>query len=115
MPHPDPRETVLVLAAGKGARMGTPKALMTVDGRPWWRVQRERIAGTGASDLWVVSEAVETAIGADAMKPPIVRSDSEAPMFVSICAGLRALVEAPPRAVLVLPVDVPMCGGAARR
>jgi CTP:molybdopterin cytidylyltransferase MocA len=43
-------EAVLVLAAGRGTRLGGPKALanITNDGRPWWLVQRERLAGVAA-------------------------------------------------------------------
>ena len=49
---------VLVLAAGRGRRMGGPKALMMVEGEPWWMRQRRRIAEVGIPMTWVVSPQV---------------------------------------------------------
>ncbi len=109
MPHCDACEVVLVLAAGRGKRMGGPKALMTVHGRAWWLTQRERIARTGLRDLWVVSDEVHNVIHNDGHAPEMIITDATAPMFASIIVGLRALADDPPSAVYVLPVDVPMC------
>lgn len=112
MTHPtDPsRWLVIVLAAGRGLRMGAPKALMMVRGEPWWRTQSRRLAQAGVHALWVVSPEVEGSMR-DKPDAPVRRviSDPLAPMFASVLAGLRAAaaVSPPPAAVFVLPLDVP--------
>ncbi|MBS0192261.1 MAG: NTP transferase domain-containing protein [Phycisphaerales bacterium] len=98
----------IVLAAGRGLRMGGPKALMELNGVPWWRLQRERLAEAGVPSIWVVSEMVAKAMqGAQALPSRLVLADSSKPMFESLLTGLRALGEDPPDGVFVLPVDVP--------
>ncbi|MCA9294249.1 MAG: NTP transferase domain-containing protein [Phycisphaerales bacterium] len=110
MPEADlHRETALVLAAGRGTRMGGPKALMQVRGQVWWREQRKRIEQWVMPQLWVISEAVHVVFGPQHDAPPIVVGDDTAPMFTSVLGGLRALAVDPPSAVYVLPIDVPAC------
>lgn len=102
---------VLVLAAGRGTRMGTPKALMSVLGAPWWKRQHDAIARAGLASLWVVSEFVLRATGGEiARLARAVGAPDDAPMFESFRAGVDALRGDPPAGVLVLPVDVPMSG-----
>lgn len=83
--------------------MGGPKALMTVGGQPWWRVQEQRLALAGIARLWVVSPDVRAAVRglttADA--------DPDCPMFASVLAGVRA---AQGVGLFILPVDVPAPG-----
>ncbi|MFO0826762.1 MAG: nucleotidyltransferase family protein [Phycisphaerales bacterium] len=100
---------VVVLAAGRGTRMGGPKALMEVGGRPWWHVQFERIAAVGRDQLWIVGPLVREAMGRDASRSPrLVDGDPGAPMFASVLRGIDALrADRVPRFVHVLPVDVP--------
>jgi len=98
--------TAIILAAGAGKRMGTPKALMTVSSRPWWRVQFERLKAIGVPALWVINEQVAAVMGADA--PPMhTIEDASKPMLASILAGVRALAADPPQAVFILPIDTP--------
>lgn len=99
-------QAAIVLAAGRGTRMGTPKALMSVAGRPWWRTQTQRLTDIGVPQVWVVSDEVRASMD-ESIDALLVGGDSTAPMFSSILAGARALAEAPPRGVFVLPVDVP--------
>jgi nicotine blue oxidoreductase len=111
---------VLVLAAGLGRRMGGPKALMQVGGRPWWRVQAERLGAVGLPCTWVVNRQVEREFvgtageggeGGEKGEPAsIVLADGHRPMIDSILAGVRVLGDAAPapRGVFVLPVDVPV-------
>lgn len=107
---PSDRPHILVLAAGRGRRMGGPKALMPVGGRPWHHWQSERLARLDFPATWVVSPAVARAMLAEPPPtgaPPLVTADPDAPMFASVHAGLQSLASTPPRGVFILPVDVP--------
>jgi nicotine blue oxidoreductase len=99
---------VLVLAAGRGQRMGVPKALMNVNGPPWWVWQSRRLGRVGIPSVWVVSPEVRDTIMEDGPPPfKLVDSDPDASMFESFLAGVRACEVNPPQGVFVLPVDVP--------
>ncbi|MBZ0173075.1 MAG: NTP transferase domain-containing protein [Phycisphaerales bacterium] len=104
-------EHTLVLAAGRGKRMGSPKALMNVGGEPWWVRQKRRIETLGLRQTWVVSDAVRTAMWHRTGAPEFVVASASEPMFESLVAGLIHLGLAPPRGVFVLPVDVPAPDG----
>ena len=102
------RTIAIVLAAGVGKRMGSPKALMLVDGEPWWALQSVRLQSVGVESIWVVSDAVETEMAGHARAPARrVSADPQAPMMASVLAGVRALSEDPPEGVFVLPIDTP--------
>ena len=104
---------VLVLAAGRGTRMGGPKALMMVGVRPWWQVQRERLTAARVPTMWVVSAQVRQVLASSIPGIVMATSDSDAPMFASIRAGAQALsVHDPLPGMFVLPVDVPAPGPA---
>ena len=112
MPAPSPLERwpALVLAAGRGTRMGCPKALMTYRATPWWAWQQERLARAGVEATWVVSETVHAAMISkhdDQPLPRLVRADDSAPMFASILAGINSLELATVAGVFILPVDTP--------
>lgn len=100
-------DRVLVLAAGRGTRMGTPKALMPVGGEPWWVRQMRRIGEAGLEQTWVVSRAVRAGMGDGGGGADLVLADASAPMYESLETGLIHLSASPPRGVFVLPVDVP--------
>ncbi len=105
------RSHVLVLAAGLGRRMGTPKALMQVAGRPWWRHQADRLNALEAGVSWVVSPHVRAEIrAAGGEKLRFIDADPTKPMFCSLLAGLDSLRASPPSMVFVLPVDCPTPG-----
>jgi CTP:molybdopterin cytidylyltransferase MocA len=123
---------VIVLGAGRGRRMGGPKALMMIEGRPWWAVQDERLRGYGLVPTWVVSQVVAEVLGGEKRRSDgatkrrrgekkasgirvqasgeardgVVVADETAPMFASVLAGL-ASVDDLARGVFVLPVDTP--------
>ncbi|MBL8746360.1 MAG: NTP transferase domain-containing protein [Phycisphaerae bacterium] len=104
---------VLVLAAGRGLRMGGPKALMRVGGREWWRVQRDRLRAVGAREVWVVSEEVRRAWAGEAEAPAeVVVVDGCGAMMSSVWAGLVEVSKRQPGGVFVLPVDVPAPGAS---
>jgi CTP:molybdopterin cytidylyltransferase MocA len=104
-------QVAIVLAAGRGTRMGTPKALMAVNGEAWWARQSQRLARAGMPSLWVVSPEVRQAI--TSAGPPgfrVVEGDPASPQFESFLVAVRALEAeegGPPQGVYVLPVDVP--------
>jgi CTP:molybdopterin cytidylyltransferase MocA len=99
---------VLVLAAGRGTRMGGPKVLMSVDGLPWWRVQRGRLDAIGLEQVWLVSPETRSVLEAEADGPTqLVDADSSEPMFETVMRGLGAIEAKPCDGVFVLPIDVP--------
>jgi len=107
-------QVAVVLAAGRGRRMGMPKALIRMGGPMWWEVQSQRLARAGVPSLWVVSAEVREVM-MEAGPPPfrVAVGDPDTPPFESFLAGVRALDAAdggPPPGVFVLPVDVPAPG-----
>lgn len=102
-------DRVLVLAAGRGTRMGGPKALMSVAGEPWWRHQQRRLDAIGLSSSWLVSPAVRAAMAGHADAPSrLIDADEAEPMFATLVRGARALSGLETRGVFVLPIDVPV-------
>ncbi len=98
----------MVLAAGKGTRMGGPKALMRIGRTAWWREQRDALEVLGREVVWVVSQGVRDALRAEGDGPErVVLADSDAPMFASVLAGVRAALEIGAGGVYLIPVDVP--------
>lgn len=98
--------TAIILAAGAGKRMGTPKALMTVDGQPWWRMQADRLRAIGVPALWIINEQVATAMQSNTPSQHTIVDPSK-PMLASVLAGVRMLAADPPQGVFILPIDTP--------
>ncbi|MGD9689537.1 MAG: NTP transferase domain-containing protein [Phycisphaerales bacterium] len=101
---------MIVLAAGRGTRMGGPKALMDVGGRAWWRVQERRLRQAGVTPWWVIVPGDWTTMPTGRW----VAGRAGSPMFESVRAGVAAVQAASARSagpvpvgVFVLPVDVP--------
>jgi nicotine blue oxidoreductase len=98
----------IILGAGRGVRMGGPKALMKVDGEPWWRRQHSRLRDIGIESVWVFSQEVARAVRADASAPAhIIETSADAPMFESVVAGLEVCRGLAPEGVFILPIDCP--------
>lgn len=99
----------MLLGGGHGRRAGGPKALKLVDGRPWWRLQVERVAADGLRPLAVLHPGAW-----DAPEPPLpgeaVAADPDEPPFLSLRRGLAQVPAATP--LWVLPVDCPWPGAA---
>ena len=103
-------DRVIVLAAGRGLRAGGPKALHRVHNRPWWHIQRKRLALVGLPVVWVISDRVRASMTEHGGPPPdSVIADELSPMFTSVLAGCTAIAELhrSTRGVFILPVDVP--------
>lgn len=96
-----------MLAAGRGDRMGGPKAMMDVGGSSWWMGQVARLKRVGVPATWVVSEEVRRAMQDGGSDVRLVIADPAAPMFTSIIRGLQSLLVQPPEGAFILPVDTP--------
>lgn len=107
----------LLLAAGAGRRMGTPKALVhDADGTSWLRRAREALEDGGCAGTVVVlgaaaDEARALLAASDGPAPDVVVADDwDDGMGSSLRAGLQALAAGPADAALVLLVDLPDVG-----
>lgn len=109
----------LVLAAGAGRRMGTPKALIrAADGTTWVVRTARLLLEAGCSPVVVVVGAsaaeVRTELSAEPVEVVEATNWTEG-MSASLRAGLASL-ESALDAVVVVPVDVPgLTVGAVRR
>ncbi|MGH7243455.1 MAG: nucleotidyltransferase family protein [Phycisphaerales bacterium] len=98
----------LILAAGRGTRMGSPKALMDCYGTPWWTIQLDRLHAACVESVWIVSPAVEAVLSIGSLAPATrVIADSSKPMFASILAGIDTVRDRRPSGIYILPIDVP--------
>ncbi|MFJ4220422.1 NTP transferase domain-containing protein [Curtobacterium luteum] len=113
MTRPAPGVTGLVLAAGRGSRMGRPKALVTdASGEPWTAVAAGALLAGGCAEVVVVlgASAPEASglLGPRASVTLVTAPDWAAGLSASLRAGLEALAERPAtEAVLVTTVDTP--------
>ncbi|MGZ0146813.1 nucleotidyltransferase family protein [Kribbella sp. WER1] len=101
----------LLLAAGAGRRMGTPKALIRDGSGVPWVVRTARLLTEAGCDPVVVvvgaaASDVRAELSADAVQV-VDAADWAEGMSASLRAGLRHLVSSEASAVAVLPVDVP--------
>jgi CTP:molybdopterin cytidylyltransferase MocA len=106
--------TGLLLAAGAGRRMGTPKALVSDDHGPWLTRAVHLLDDGGCDDVVVVlgasaPEAVRLLqVLEDTAGVEVVLADRwEEGMGASLDAGLAALDAGPAQAALVSLVDLP--------
>jgi len=102
----------VVLAAGAGSRMGTPKALLRMeDGEAWVALAARRLAEGGCSDVLVVLGA--SADAAAACLPPDVRTTVATQwadgLGESLAEGIRAAQAHPgrPDVLVIHLVDAP--------
>lgn len=101
----------LVLAAGAGSRMGTPKALVRgADGEPWLVRAVGVLAAGGCAQVDVVlgaaaEEALPLLEGTGATA--VVAADWAEGMSASLRAGLRAVAASDADAVVLTLVDLP--------
>ncbi|WP_068116368.1 nucleotidyltransferase family protein [Nocardioides massiliensis] len=107
----------LLLAAGQGSRMGSPKALVRgADGVPWLLSSRSGLLAAGCDRVLVVlgaeSDAAQQLLG-DAEH--VVAPDWADGMSASLRAGLEAAEQGSADAVLIHLVDLPDVTAAVMR
>jgi molybdenum cofactor cytidylyltransferase/nicotine blue oxidoreductase len=110
--------TGLLLAAGAGRRMGTPKALLrTESGQPWLHRGVTALRDGGCDAVAVVlgasyDEAVRLLPDPTSPDLDVVRADDwQEGMGASLRAGLRHLLDTTAQAAVVTLVDLPDVGG----
>lgn len=94
----------IVLAAGEGRRMGGPKALLMVDGKPLIAAHVQRLREVGCQPIIVVTRTVTAAAIGDMPDVRVICADTGS-MAESLHVGLSMLTPRPDRVVLVAPVD----------
>ena len=102
---------LLLLAAGASARMGRPKQLLPYQGRTLLRHAAETAVASGCAPIVLVTGAVHEALVSEVADLPVRAVHNPAwttGMASSIRAGLLAVVEACPRAVLIMVCDQPL-------
>jgi nicotine blue oxidoreductase len=109
---PLPHATGLVLAAGRGRRMGVPKALLETDGETWAARAARLLLEGGCRDVLVVTgaahEEVEDHLPTDDRIRHVHAPRWEEGMGESLRTGLDCLVRARQgEAAVVLLVDLP--------
>lgn len=103
---------LILLAAGKSARMGAPKALLVVEGKTWIRRQLESYFVAGGSKAWVVTgfwaDEIEGEVRGVANVAVVRNPDPQRGQFSSIQAGAQAVLQdAEIRSAFLLPIDTP--------
>jgi nicotine blue oxidoreductase len=102
----------LILAAGRGARVGGPKALLTLDGESFLARVARLLGRPGVERVTAVLGHESDRVRREAALPPDVGVTVNARyaegMLTSILAGLDAAEAAGADAVLVHPVDHPL-------
>lgn len=117
-PVQDPRVVGVVLAAGAGTRMGTPKALVrSPDGVPWPTLAVDALRAGGCAEVVVVLGAAADRARPHVPTAPDVRvvvaEDWAAGPGASLAAGLRALGDEDTACVTL--VDLPTLPAAVVR
>jgi molybdopterin-guanine dinucleotide biosynthesis protein A len=99
---------VVVLAAGRSSRMGEPKGLWAIGGKPWLEHQLDAIDALGAGAVLVLGfdrqRYLEALPELEDRASVVVNRAPERGPFSSLQCGLR--VSGSP--AFVLPVDVPV-------
>lgn len=95
------RFDAVVVAGGSGARAGGPKQWRALAGRPvlWWSV--EALAVAGARRIVVVHPTGEAERVRTLIARPVLLAEGGASRFASVKAGVAALDDDPPDAILV--------------
>lgn len=94
----------IVLAAGEGRRMGGPKGLLIVDGRPLIEAHVQRLREVGCGPVVVVARGVSAEL-VERLPHVLVLCAQTGSMAASLAFGVRELPERADGLVVVAPVD----------
>ena len=101
----------IVLAAGLGRRIGTPKALLTLDGRTFLERAVGALSGAGLEVVVVMNPGVSEASATAGFRGHRVVNpdpDQENGMFGSVRLGVSEALRLGASGALLLPVDLPL-------
>lgn len=117
------RIAAVILAAGKGGRMGRPKLFLKMGRVPFWSLMSRRLRQAGISDIAVVVRRSQRgSVAAERLVRTVVNRRPGLGMFSSVQCGLRAMKGF--SGYLLCPVDHPgvevptyksLCEGFSRR
>lgn len=100
----------IILAAGSSSRLGRPKQLLPLQGKPLLRVTVERVLTTNLDVVYVVlghhADRIASAIQ-DLPVRLVINPDATQGQSTSVLAGLRAVAAVNPEAVMFLLGDQP--------
>jgi nicotine blue oxidoreductase len=105
--------TGIVLAAGLGRRIGTPKALLRLGGRTFLQRAVDSMQGAGLEVIAVMDPLVNDATRDSGFSGHrVLNPDPDHPsgMFGSIRLGISEALRRGATAAVVLPVDLPLVG-----
>ena len=102
----------IVLAAGQGARMGAPKALLRDDtGTPWLEIATTRMLDAGCDTVFVVLGAAATHARAllpvDSRVIPVINPRFASGISHSLRAGMHAAAQTSAIATMITLLDLP--------
>jgi nicotine blue oxidoreductase len=112
-----PRTAAVVLAAGRGTRLGEPKALAVWNGEPFLAHVVRACREGGCESVWTVlrsGDAEGWALARRLGARPVENPEADRGMFSSVQSVVRAALADPsePEQILVAPVDHPEVRGA---
>jgi CTP:molybdopterin cytidylyltransferase MocA len=95
----------VILAAGKGGRIGCPKLALELGGVPFWMMIVQRLRKAGIRDIALVVRRSRKGRLSDSRIMPVVNYHPKPGMFSSVQAGLRRLPGF--AGYIICPVDHP--------
>jgi molybdenum cofactor cytidylyltransferase len=106
-PHPQPtRVGAIILAAGSSSRLGQPKQLLTLDGRPVLQHALDAAAEAGLDEIVVVlghrAPEIEGAVSLPTGARVVFNADYAAGQSTSLRAGIGALASDTDAAIVLL-------------
>ena len=94
----------IVLAAGKGRRMGGPKALLVVDGMPLIYAHVQRLQEVGCCPILVLARDATAAVLGALTGVQVISANTDS-MAASLTVAMNSLSPARDRSVIVAPID----------
>ena len=103
----------ILLAAGLGRRIGSPKALLTLDGETFHQRAVRSFAEAGLPTIVITNPQIESALASaqkDERRITNPDPDRESGMFASVLLGVAEALDLGATGAVLLPVDHPLVG-----